>query len=207
MLDKRLILWTVAMGLAGVVTTPGAAETTRAAAASRAEAGPPLEQTREGVRVAGNLVPGSTLIRGYAPYAGDPTAVRGEDRAGNRATVVRFFALPIGAGRARLYATDGVKQLPALGIQWPGLDAQLRNNEQNRGRYPGWKWSDVVIWNTDDPTVFWVEASGATAPGAEPAYANHYVMQFVVRGGRIVLFREFGAPVRMTPVTDHEGTQ
>jgi ketosteroid isomerase-like protein len=194
MLDKRTILWTA------VTVVAGAAAAIDAVAASGADAAPPLEQTREGVRVAGDLVPGSTLIRSYEPYAGDATTVRGEDRTTNRATVARFFALPIGAERAQLYATDGVKQLPALGIQWPGLDAQLKNNEQNRGRYPGWSWSEVVIWNTEDPTVFWVEANGATAPGAQPAYANHYVMQFVVRGGRIVLFREFGTPVRTTPV-------
>lgn len=186
MLDKRIALWTVA-ALCGV-----------ALRAVAADAPPPLEQTREGVRVAGDLVPRSTLLRSYAPYQPDVATAAGEDRARNRATVARFLELPIGAERARLYAADGVKQLPALGIQWPGLDAQLSNNEQNRGRYPGWKWSDVVIWNTDDPTVFWVEASGATAPGAQPAYANHYVMQFVVRGGSIALMREFGSPVRTT---------
>lgn len=199
MLDKRLILWTA------VTWVAGAAAAFDAAAASGADAAPPLEQTGEGVRVAGDLVPGSTLMRSYAPYAGDAATVRGEDRVSNRATVARFFALPIGPERAQLYATDGVKQLPGLGIQWPGLDAQLKNNEQNRGRYPGWSWSEVVIWNTEDPTVFWVEANGATAPGAQPAYVNHYVMQFVVRGGRIALFREFGAPVRVTPAAVQPG--
>lgn len=190
MLDKRIALWTVA-ALCGV-----------ALRALAAEAPPPLEQTSEGVRVAGDLVPRSTLLRSYAPYVTDAARVAGEDRARNRATVARFFELPIGAERARLYAADGVKQLPALGIQWPGLAAQLSNNEQNRARYPGWAWSDVAIWNTDDPTVFWVEANGATAPGAQPAWASHYIVQLVVRGGRIVLLREFGSPVRTTPVED-----
>lgn len=166
--------------------------------------GPPLRQTPEGVLVADDLVPGSTLIRSYRPYpsgkapAPGQAPTREEDRERNRRTVARFFDLPIGEERARLYADDGVKQLPALGIQWAGLDGQLKNNAQNVGRYPGWKWSDVTIWNTDDPAVFWVEANGATAPGARPAYANHYVMQLVVRGGKIVLLREFGAPVRVT---------
>jgi hypothetical protein len=169
-----------------------------------AEDGPSLEPTAAGVKVAGDLVPGSSLIRSYQPYAPAAAAsAAGENRATNRATVARFFELPIGAERARLYANDGVKQLAALGIQWQGLDGQLKNNAQNVGRYPGWKWSDVVIWNTDDPTVFWVEASGATAPSAKPEYANHYVMQFVVRGGKIALFREFGTPVRVTPEARH----
>ncbi len=187
MLDKHIVFWTAFVLCGGILN------------ALAADGTPPLEQTSAGVRVAGDLVPGSTLLRSYAPYAGDAAVMHGEDRARNHATVRRFFELPIGAERARLYARDGVKQLPGLGIQWPGIDAQFRNNEQNRGRYPGWAWSDVVIWNTDDPTVFWAEANGATAPGAQPAYANHYVMQFVVRGGRIALFREFGSPVRTTP--------
>lgn len=167
--------------------------------ADAADAGPPLTVTPQGVSVAGDLVPGSSLITGYEPYVSGQISTQGEDRAVNRRTVARFFELPIGEERARLYANDGVKQLAALGIQWVGIDGQLKNNAQNVGRYPGWKWSDVTIWNTDDPTVFWVEASGATAPGAQPAYANHYVMQFVVRDGKIALFREFGAPVRVTP--------
>ncbi|MCC7463570.1 MAG: PhzA/PhzB family protein [Gammaproteobacteria bacterium] len=188
MLDKRAGLWTAAavLGLA----MPGFS----------AESVPTLEPTAAGVRIGGDLVPGSTLIQGYTAHPRGAVAGRSEDHARNRATVQRFFQLPIGEERARLYADDGVKQLPGLGIQWPGLDAQLKNNAQNRDRYPGWAWSDVVIWNTDDPTVFWVEASGATAPGAQPAYANHYVLQFVVRGGRIALMREFGAPLRITPV-------
>lgn len=171
-----------------------------AGSAQAADADPPLEQTPEGVRVAGDLVPRSTLIRHYEPHAPVTPAAPGEDRALNRRTVERFFSLPIGEERARLYADDGLKQLPALGIQWPGLAAQLANNAQNAGRYPGWKWSGVQVWNTDDPTVFWVEASGATAPGAVPAYANHYVIQLVVKGGRITLLREFGAPVRESPL-------
>jgi phenazine biosynthesis protein len=170
-----------------------------AVSAIAGDAVPALTQTPTGVSVAGDMVPGSTLIRSYRPYAPGTAASTGEERDSNRATVARFFELPIGEARARLYADDGVKQLPALGIQWPGLDGQLKNNMQNVGRYPGWKWSDVTIWNTDDPTVFWVEASGATAPGMKPEYSNHYVMQFVVRGGKIRLFREFGAPVRVTP--------
>lgn len=169
-------------------------------ATSRAQdAAPTLQQTPQGVSVAGDLVPGSTLIREYRPWSSPGSKSSNEDRARNRRTVQRFFELPIGEARARLYADDGVKQLPALGVQWPGLDGQLKNNEQNRGRYPGWSWRDVTIWETTDPTVFWVEASGSTAPGATPAYSNHYVMQFVVRAGKIALFREFGAPVRITP--------
>lgn len=156
-----------------------------------------LQQVPDGVLLDGNLVSGATLLTTYEHTT--PAASAGQDQARNRQTVERFFALPIGPERAGLFAPDGVKQIPAMGVQWAGAEAQLRNNAQNQGRYPGWRWYDVVVWNTEDPTVFWVEARGETAPGMEPAYANHYVGQFIVRDGMIVLFREFATPVRVDP--------
>jgi len=156
-----------------------------------------LEQTAEGVKYNGNLVSGANVIPSYEPYeAQADTGV--QDRAKNRAVIARFFQLPIGAERAGLYARDGVKQIPSMGVQWIGLDAQLKNNAQNEGLFPGWSWSKVVIWDTSDPTVFWVEAQGHTGPGQEPAYSNHYVMQMVAKDGKIALFREFGTPLTLT---------
>jgi len=85
-----------------------------------------------------------------------------------------------------------------MGIQWQGAGAQLKNNEQNQTLFPGWSWKNVVIWDTQDPTVFFVEADGNTAPGATPPSANHYVMQLVVKSGKIALFREFLVPLKLT---------
>ncbi|MCC7462358.1 MAG: PhzA/PhzB family protein [Gammaproteobacteria bacterium] len=158
-----------------------------------------LSQGPEGVLLDGNLVSGAALLQRYTPHQpAARTAAPGQDRERNRGTIQRFFALPIGADRARLYARDGVKQIPAMGVQWRGMDNQLRNNEQNTKLFPGWAWNSVVIWDTQDPTVFWAEAEGATAPGATPHWANHYVMQYVVEDGAIVLFREFGTPVNLS---------
>ena len=46
--------------------------------------------------------------------------------------------------------------------------------------------------------MFFVEADGNTAPGATPPSANHYVMQLVVKRGKIALFREFLVPLKLT---------
>lgn len=157
-----------------------------------------LSQTPEGVRMKdGGVAQGATLISSYEPYrpAGDTAK---QDRAKNRAIVARFFQLPIGMERAALYGPEGVKQIPGMGAQWVGAEAQRKNNVQNQTLFPGWSWSKIVIWDTQDPTVFWVEAEGHTGPGQTPAFSNHYVNQFVVKNGKIVQFREFGTPLVLT---------
>ena len=157
-----------------------------------------LRQLPEGVALGDEqaIAQGATLLSSYDTH--QPSAEGGQVRASNRATVTRFFKLPIGPERARLYASDGVKQIPHMGIQWKGANGQMRNNEQNQSLFPGWSWKNVVVWDTQDPTVFFVEADGNTAPGATPSSANHYVMQLVVKSGKIALFREFMVPIKLT---------
>lgn len=181
-----LTILVVAWGLLTVPTTAGAQT---------------LKQVDTGVQIGddpGAIANGGLLLKDYTPYR--PTTKKpGENRARNKAVVERFFALPIGLERSRLYANNGVKEIPTFGIKWVGLDAHRRNNEQNQILFPGWTWKDVVIWETLDPTVFWVEAEGQTAAGALPASKNHYTMQFIVSRGKIVLFREFASPLKLTP--------
>lgn len=161
----------------------------------------PLVQTPEGVRLSdgpNGIVRGSTLLREYASYpasAGDEA----QDRAGNRKVIERFLASPVGKENAELYASDGVKEIPTMGTQWSGLEAQRQNNEQNARLFSGWTWNDFQIWETQDPSVFWVEADGSTGPDAFMPGSGHYIMQFVVRDGKIELFREFQMPVVLTP--------
>jgi len=158
-----------------------------------------LKQLPEGVALGDEraVAQGATLLSSYETH--QPSVEQsGQVRATNRATVSRFFELPIGPERARLYADDGVKQIPHMGIQWEGVEAQIKNNEQNQTLFRGWSWKNVVIWDTQDPTVFFVEADGSTAPGATSPSANHYVMQLVVKSGKIALFREFLVPMKLT---------
>ena len=82
-----------------------------------------------------------------------------------------------------------------MGTQWVGLEAQRKNNEQNARLFRGWTWHDFQIRETQDPAVFRVEADGSTGPDAVMPGSGHYIMQFVVRDGKIALFREFQIPV------------
>ena len=165
-----------------------------------------LVLTPEGVQLSEDpnaVARGAVLLEAYESYP----ATRGDesqDRAKNRETVARFFALPIGDERAELYAAYGVKQIPAMGIQWTGLEAQHRNNEQNIELFPGWAWRNVQIWDTQDPSVFWVEADGSTAPGAEMPSSGHYLVQVVVKDRKIVLLCEFKTAVVLTPDSGSE---
>ncbi len=160
-----------------------------------------LVQTPEGVQLNKDpnaVARGATLLRGYESYPATPGDAA-QDRGENREVIARFFALPIGDERAELYAADGVKQIPAMGLQWEGLEAQHQNNDQNTELFFGWTWDNVQIWDTQDPSVFWVEADGRTAPGAKMPASGHYIVQVVVKNRKIALLREFKTPMILTP--------
>jgi hypothetical protein len=57
----------------------------------------------------------------------------------------------------------------------------------------------VKIWDTHSPSVFWVEADGATAPGAIMPSSGHYIVQIVVKDQKIALLREFKTPIVVSP--------
>jgi len=121
-------------------------------------------------------------------------------RAKNRATVERFFQLPIGPERGALYTDDGIKELVAVDWKWEGKAALDANTNGNMGMFPEWKWFDVRIDGTTNPNKFWVEADGsgkhAIAPGSTPVpFGAHYVMSFEMRDGKIYRMREFRVPV------------
>ena len=161
----------------------------------------PLVQHPDGVQLNEDpsaVARGATLLTTYESYpasSGDPA----QDRGGNREVVARFFTLPIGDERANLYAEHGVKQIPAMGIQWQGLAAQHKNNDQNTELFPGWTWRNVQIWDTQDPAVFWVEADGSTAAGAKMPSSGHYLVQLVVKDRKVTLLREFKTPIILSP--------
>lgn len=122
-------------------------------------------------------------------------------RAKNRATVERFFQLPIGNERAALYADDGVKELVEVDWKWEGKAAIQANTEGNVAMFPGWRWFDTRIDATTDPNKFWVETDGAgkhvIAPGSNPVpNGAHYVISFEMRDGKIARMREFRIPVK-----------
>lgn len=162
--------------------------------------GQSLVQIPDGVQLnedANTVAKGATLLSHYESL--EPEALVPEQSCErNRGIIERFFSLPIGEERAALYAPEGVKQIPAMGIQWEGLEAQRSNNEQNITLFPGWSWHDVRVWDTQDPSVFWVEADGTTAPGAVPHSAGHYLIQAVVVDEQLTLLREFKVSIVLT---------
>lgn len=157
-------------------------------------------ETPEGVAMPGGRVVGKAkLIHGYSALQPTPASAASESqRTRNRATVKRFLELPNSEERARLYAENGVKQVPGSGMQWVGLEAQLQNNKEGAVQFPGGGWSNTVLWDTQDPTVFWVEAdwSNDPAPGKERTF-SHHVLQMVVKDGKIAQYRGFDIPLKL----------
>jgi hypothetical protein len=137
------------------------------------------------------IVAGASLIRSYSPY--EPAVHPNQDRDQNRETVMRFLAHPYGDENTKLYAEDGIKQMPGWRLQWVGVDAQAINNKQNAELFKGWEWKNVVVWGTQDPSTFWVEADPNVTG---PAGLEHFIMQFVVVNGMIKYYKEFIVPVR-----------
>jgi len=66
--------------------------------------------------------------------------------------------------------------------------------------FPDWRWSDVKIFDTQDPNIFWVECTGKGlirfAGYPEGSYANHFIHYFEFADGKIKLQREFMNPVQ-----------
>ena len=64
--------------------------------------------------------------------------------------------------------------------------------------FPDWQWYNVVIFNTQDPNIFWVECDGRGIirfEGYEEGiYENHFIHYFEFENGKIKLQREFMNP-------------
>lgn len=64
--------------------------------------------------------------------------------------------------------------------------------------FPDWEWTNVSIYETQDPNRFWVECDGEGEihfPGYPPGYyRNHFIHSFLLENGRIKENREFMNP-------------
>lgn len=64
--------------------------------------------------------------------------------------------------------------------------------------FPDWAWTNVEIFDTQDPDRFWVECDGEGKirfPGyPEGHYRNHFLHSFLFRDGKIAQQREFMNP-------------
>ncbi|MER5933276.1 PhzA/PhzB family protein [Streptomyces sp. NPDC002054] len=126
-------------------------------------------------------------------------------RARNRRAVEQYMETGAEARLRRytLYADDGTAALFNTDIGRPivvkGREKLKRHGELSLEVLPDWQWSEVHIYETQDPSVIWVECDGEGTirfPGyPEGRYSNHFIHGFTLSDGRIVSSREYTNPI------------
>ncbi|GAA2801742.1 PhzA/PhzB family protein [Saccharopolyspora taberi] len=98
-------------------------------------------------------------------------------------------------GTAGLYTTDSGEP-----IVFRGTEQLKAHGEWSLKVLPDWVWTNVQIFETQDPNRFWVECEGEGKilfPGyPEGRYENHFIHSFVLEDGKIKENREFMNPIR-----------
>ncbi|MFD5899615.1 MULTISPECIES: PhzA/PhzB family protein [unclassified Streptomyces] len=126
-------------------------------------------------------------------------------RARNRQAVERYMETGTEARLRRytLYTEDGTASLFYTDTGGPitvrGHEKLKRHGELSLEVLPDWRWTDVRLYETQDPAAVWVECDGQGTirfPGyPEGRYRNHFIHRFTLSGGRIVSSREYTNPV------------
>jgi phenazine biosynthesis protein len=135
-------------------------------------------------------------------FPGDDAEV--ELRKINRATVETYMNTR-GTDRLRrhlLFTEDGVGGLWTNDTGQPivisGRDRLAEHAVWSLRCFPDWVWTNVEVFETQDPNFFWVECDGAGAirfPGyPEGRYENHFLHSFLFEDGKIRQQREFMNP-------------
>ncbi|MBW5481389.1 phenazine biosynthesis protein [Streptomyces bambusae] len=125
-------------------------------------------------------------------------------RAHNRAIVEQYMNT-VGEARLKrhlLFTEDGVGGLwtneTGEPITITGRDRLGEHAVWSLRCFPDWVWTDIEIYDTQDPDRFWVECRGAgkiVYPGYPVGhYANHFIHSFRFENGRIKQQREFMNP-------------
>ena len=125
-------------------------------------------------------------------------------RARNRATVEKYMAAA-GSERSERYLLFAEDCIAGLRTTEHGKPVFGRGREQVRGadawnaRYsPDWKFTDIKIYETQDPNFFFVD-SGGEGHIEFPAYPrtfyrNHYIHTFRLDDGLITEYWEYMNP-------------
>ncbi|GAA2346971.1 phenazine biosynthesis protein [Streptomyces kunmingensis] len=126
-------------------------------------------------------------------------------RARNRRAVEQYLATSVEERLERytLYTEDGTAALFYTDIGRPivvaGREKLRHHGELALEVLPDWQWSDVHLYETQDPTVIWVECEGEGTirfPGyPEGRYRNHFILGFTLSDGRIAASREYTNPI------------
>jgi hypothetical protein len=125
-------------------------------------------------------------------------------RSVNRATVEQYMNTR-GQDRLRrheLFVEDGVGGLWTTDTGKPivicGRDRLAEHAIWSLRCFPDWSWTDISVFETQDPNFFWVECDGAGLirfPGyPEGRYENHFLHSFLLQDGLIRQQREFMNP-------------
>ncbi|WBB61657.1 PhzA/PhzB family protein [Streptomyces sp. WMMC500] len=126
-------------------------------------------------------------------------------RARNRRAVEQFMQTGAEARLRRytLYTEDGSASLFYTDMGRPivvrGREKLKRHGELSMQVLPDWQWSDVHLYQTQDPSVIWVECEGEGTirfPGyPQGRYRNHFIHGFTLSDGHIVSSREYTNPI------------
>ncbi|MCX5335444.1 MULTISPECIES: PhzA/PhzB family protein [unclassified Streptomyces] len=126
-------------------------------------------------------------------------------RARNRQAVEQYMRTGPEARLIRytLYTDDGTASLFYTDIGRPivvtGREKLKRHGELSLKVLPDWQWYDVQIYETQDPSVIWVECDGEGTirfPGyPEGHYRNHFIHGFTLDDGKIAASREYTNPI------------
>jgi len=127
-------------------------------------------------------------------------------RKRNRATVEDYMSRR-GEGRLtryRLFSENGSAGLWTNDTLQPivssGHEVLKRHGAWSLQCFPDWEWSNIQVFETQDPNYWIVECDGAgkiVFPGYEPGYyENHFFHTFLLDNGKIKEQREFMNPYR-----------
>ena len=125
-------------------------------------------------------------------------------RAHNRAVVSQYMNTR-GQDRLQrhlLFTEDGAGGLWSTDSGVPivirGRDRLREHGVWSLAAFPDWAWTNVQIFDTQDPNRFWVECDGEGKilfPGyPEGYYSNHFLHSFQFENGMIQEQREFMNP-------------
>lgn len=137
--------------------------------------------------------------------AADVLAADDEVRRRNRAVVETYLSTR-GQDRLRrhlLFTEDGVGGLWTNDTGQPivisGRDRLGEHGVWSLQCFPDWTWTNVEIFDTQDPNRFWAECDGEgqiVFPGYPVGhYRNHFLHSFLFEDGLIKQQREFMNPI------------
>jgi ketosteroid isomerase-like protein len=119
-------------------------------------------------------------------------------RERNEDALRRFFSDDFaGADRRSLWAEDALFEMPYEydgPIQIQGREAIMAESEEWAERVHDWRFYDLVIHATVDPTVFWVTVKSECKDRNDMTWITDFVNYFRVEDGRVVHRKEYFDP-------------